>query len=129
MRFIRTCSMIASSKGWLPSFLPTWIMPGIWCVLPSRTRLAMAVVNTRISSAATRPFLSIRRNRYCATIPLSASERVALILVGWKHVNDTIDGLGGAGRVQRAQHQVARGRCHQGQFDRFQVAQLAHQND
>src|SRR5579862_4857187 len=80
IRFMRTCSMMWSSSGWLPIFLPTWIMPLIWCVLPSRTRLATAVLNTRISNAATRPFLSVRLNNVCATTPFNASESVWRIL-------------------------------------------------
>ena len=75
--------MMASSSGWLPFFLPTCIMPGIWCVLPSRMRFAIGVSTTSTSSAATRPGLSMRRKRFCATTPLSDSERTARIWFCW----------------------------------------------
>ena len=49
------------------------------------------------------------------------------LLVGGKGVDDAVDGLGRAGRVQRAENQVARFRRRDGRFHRFQVAHFADQ--
>ena len=124
--------MIESSSGVLPYFLPTWIMPGIWWVLPSRTRLATAVLKIRISSAATRPFLSTRLNRPWATTPferLGQGGANFVLLFAGKNVNDAVHRLGRALRMQRAEDQMPRAGGGQGQFDRFQIAQFADQND
>ena len=128
----RRCSMMASSRGWLPFFLPTWIMPGIWWVLPSRTRLAMALSKTSTSRAATRPGLSMRRKRFCATTPLSDSAKRGahlILLAGGEHVDDAVHRLGGAGGVQRAENEVARGGGGQGEFDGFEVAHFPDEDD
>ena len=45
-----------------------------------------------------------------------------------KRVDDTVDRLGRAGGVQRAEDQVARFRRRDGRFDRFQVAHFTDQN-
>ena len=42
-----------------------------------------------------------------------------------KHVDDAVDRAGGAGGVQRAEHDVARFGRGDGRFDRFQVAHFA----
>ena len=92
----------------------------------------MAVVNTRISSAATRPFLSIRLKRFCATTPLSASERVARILFccsagKTSMMRSTVLAALGVCSVPKTKWPGAGG--HQRQFDGFQVAQFADQDD
>ena len=92
----------------------------------------MAVLKTRISNAATRPFLSMRLNRFCATTPFSASESVCadfVLLVGRENVNDAVHRLGRALRVQRAENQVAGRGGGDGQFDGFQVAHFADEDD
>ncbi len=48
----------------IPNFFPVWIADGIWWVLPSRIRFETAGVQTMISSAATRPRLSILLKRF-----------------------------------------------------------------
>ena len=52
-----------------------------------------------------------------------------VLLFGRENVDDTIDGLGGARRVQRAENQVTGAGGYERQFDGFQIAQLADQND
>ena len=92
----------------------------------------MAGVTTRISSAATRPFTSMRFNRFCATTPFSASDkRVAnlVLLTGREDVDHAIDGLCGAWSVQRSEYEMSRGRRRQCQFDGFEVAHFTDEND
>ena len=50
------------------------------------------------------------------------------LFFGGEHVNDPVDGLGGAGGMQRAEHQVACFGSRHGQANGFQVAHFAHQN-
>ena len=72
----------------------------------------MAVLKTRISSAATRPFLSLRLNRclrHDALQRLGKRRADFVLLVGGKNVNDTVHRLGRALRVQRAENQVTGG--------------------
>src|SRR5208283_497738 len=52
-----------------------------------------------------------------------------VLLVRRKDVNDTVHRFGGALRVQRAEDQVAGGRRRDGQFDGFQVAHFADENN
>jgi hypothetical protein len=53
---------------------PVCMIDAIWTVLASRMRLLTADVQTKISSAAQRPFWSIRLNRFCATTTRSFTE-------------------------------------------------------
>ena len=51
------------------------------------------------------------------------------LFVGFEHTEDTIDGLAGIDRVERAQHQMAcLGRA-QGNLDGIAIAHFAHEND
>ena len=52
-----------------------------------------------------------------------------LLLLGFEHAEDAVDGLAGVDRVQRAQHQVAGLRGAQGDLDRLAVAHFADEND
>jgi len=52
-----------------------------------------------------------------------------VLLLGRKDVNDTIDGLGGTRRVQRAEYEMAGAGGHQCQLNGFQVAQLTDEDD
>ncbi len=75
---------------------------------------------------------STRLNRLWATTPLSDSDKRGadfVLLVGRKDVDDTIHRLGRALRVQGAEDQVAGAGGRQRQFDGFQVAQFADQDD
>ena len=47
---------------------------------------------------------------------------------GWEYVDNTVDGFGGAGRVQRTENQVASFGGGQGEGDGFRVAHLTDQN-
>ena len=67
---------MASSKVCIPTAFPVCMTDAIWTVLASRMRFPTAGVQTKISSAAQRPFLSIRLNRFCATTTLSAVDSV-----------------------------------------------------
>ena len=74
----------------------------------------------------------MRLKRFCATTPLSDSARVARIWFCWfgrENVDDTIDRLGGARGVQRAENKVTGGCGGQRQFDCFQVAHFADEDD
>ena len=52
-----------------------------------------------------------------------------VLLVGRENVDDTIDRFGGARSVQRAEDEVTGGGRGQRQFDRFQVAHFADEDD
>ena len=55
--------------------------------------------------------------------------RTILPLVRWKGVRDTVNRLGRAGRVQRAEDQVTCFRRRDGCLDRFQIAHFADEHD
>jgi hypothetical protein len=66
---------------------------------------------------------------------MHAAERLAqhgadlLLLVRRELVDDAVDGAGGAGGVQRAEHEVTRLRRLDGDGDGLEVAHLTHQHD
>ena len=124
--------MIASSSGWLPFFLPTWIMPGIWCVLPSRTRLAIGgVEDQNFQRGDTALFVDALEK----VLRDDAFERFGkrganfVLLFGRENVDDTVDRLGRAWRVQCAEDEVAGAGGDEREFDRFKIAHFADQND
>ena len=51
-----------------------------------------------------------------------------VLLIGRKHVDNTVDRAGGTTGMQRTEHDVARFRSGDGSLDRFQVAQLTDEN-
>ena len=92
----------------------------------------MALSKTRISRAATRPGLSMRRKRFCATTPLSDSASVARTWFCWlvgktSMTRSTV--FRGAGGVQRAEHEMPRGGGGQGEFDGLQIAHFTDEDD
>ena len=115
----------------MPSFWLTCMVPGIWWILPSRIRFRTAVVPVMISSAAIvrRAFFLSKRLRdhgFDGFGELGANLR---LLSGRKNVDDTIDGFGRAGGMQRAEDDVAGFGRGQSELDGFQVAHFADQND
>src|SRR6058998_4410388 len=71
------------------------MIEGIWNVLPSRIRFAMAGVESRISRAATRPPPSFLHS-VCAITPLSDSDNITRICdcrsaVNWSIMRSTVD--------------------------------------
>ena len=52
-----------------------------------------------------------------------------VLLAAGENVDDAVHRLGGAGGVQRAEHEMARGGGGQGQFDGFQVAHFTDEDD
>ena len=80
-------------------------------VLLSRISAAIEGVLIMISKTATRPGLSMRGMSNCEITACKHRGKLdadLLLLVGRKGVDDAVNGLGRAGRVQRAEDQVAR---------------------
>ena len=72
-------------------FIPAWIMPWIWCVLPSRTRLATAVLNPKLQSRHASLFCRAFESDVCGTISFKASDNVDEFCFAGppENVNDT----------------------------------------
>ena len=99
---------IASSSGWLPSFLPTWIMPESGASCPRAQvgdgRREDENLERRDAALLVDAPKEVLRHHALQRF----GERCAnLVLLVGEHVDDAIDGLGGALRVQRAEHEVA----------------------
>ena len=124
--------MIASSSGWLPSLLADLDHAG------NLVRLAFA---HQVGDGGGEHQDFQRGHAAFLVDPLEevlrddAFERFGkrradlVLLLGGEDVDDAVHRLGGAGRVQRAEDQVPGAGRGEGQFDGFQVAQFADQDD
>ncbi len=123
---------MASSSGWLPFFLPD---------LDHARDLVRLAFADEVGDRHVDDQNFQRGDAACFVDALEevlrdhALERFGkggadlVLLIGGKHVDDTVDGFGGAGGMQRAEDEVAGGGRGQRQFDRFQVAHFADEND
>src|SRR5439155_15908877 len=67
--------------------------------------------------------------RHDASKRFGESRANLVLLFGGENVDDTIDGLGGAGCVQSSKNKVAGAGGGDGQLDGLKVAHFAHQHD
>ncbi len=119
--------MCASSET-MPNFVPVWMSLAMRKVLFSRISAAMDGVLIINSNAATRPRSSLRgMSTWLSTaLRLPASwMRICSCWLDGKRVDDAVHRAGGAGRVQRGEHEVAGFGGRDGGFHRFQVAHFA----
>ncbi len=114
----------------MPYLRPVWIIELMRKVFASRIRFAMAGVTTSISYAATSPFGLRGRQRLAQDADDRHRELRAdlLLLVRGEHVDDAVHRALGTGRVQRAEHDVARFGGGDRRLNRFEVAHFAHED-
>ena len=115
----------------MPNSRPICSCVGIWCVWSLVISLAIALVMTMTSTIARRPRPSAVLTRICVTTASRLCDRKALglfALLGRQGIDEPVDGLDGAGGVQRSEHQMPGfGRRHR-HADGLGVTQLADQD-
>ena len=101
----RCCAAPGRCRFWssvcMPMLLPVWIAEYICAILFSRIRLRIAGVPSMISCAATRPVPSLVLHSVCEITALQRLRQHRadhLLLRRREHVDDAVDGLGGATR-------------------------------
>ncbi len=116
----------------MPKPLPRCCRLGIWNVLASRMRLQRAMLPGRSSTAATTPVPSAARHQALADDEVKAAghgHAHLRLVAGREQVDDAIDGLGRAGRVHGAQHEVSRLARRERHAHGLGIAQLADDDD
>src|SRR5207247_11189435 len=95
----------------MPSCFDVWMIEGIWNVLPSRIRLEIAGVVSRISRAATRP-PRVFLHSVCEITPLSDSDSITRICDcrsagNWSMIRSYVDAADWVSRVPYTRGEVS----------------------